>query len=249
MNIFWHRRDLRTTDNVGLAHASSADKVVPVFIFDPAVMTHASPPRMAFLIESVRALQGWYRDRGGDLLIRRGDPTSILPTLALEHDVDMVTWNRDYSGLARRRDAAVRRALADAQVERQALDDAVFHPPGEILTNQGDPYAVYTYFWRKWRDREKPQALAAPSGGQLQQLDGVPTPIWRNWASTHPKLRSPMRAWVQRQRDWRASARRRSTDMSRIGTTRPVRAHPGYQSISSMGRWAYERCMQPQSRR
>ena len=191
MNIFWHRRDLRTTDNVGLAHASSADKVVPVFIFDPAVMTHASPPRMAFLIESVRALQGWYRDRGGDLLIRRGDPTSILPTLALEHDVDKVTWNRDYSGLARRRDAAVRRALADAHVERQALDDAVFHPPGEILTNQGDPYAVYTYFWRKWRDREKPQALAAPSGGQLQQLDGVPIPDLEELGFDTPEAEIP----------------------------------------------------------
>mgnify|MGYP000659680621 CR=1 FL=1 len=172
MNIFWHRRDLRATDNVGLAHASSAGEVMPVFIFDPAVMAHAGPPRMAFLIETVRALQEWYRDRGGDLLVRQGDPVELLSTLAQEHGADMVTWNRDYSGLARRRDAAVRRALADVAIERQVFDDAVFHPPGEILTNQGDPYAVYTYFWRKWRDRVKPEPLPAPTSEQLLDLEG-----------------------------------------------------------------------------
>jgi deoxyribodipyrimidine photo-lyase type I len=167
MNIFWHRRDLRATDNVGLAQMAT-DGVLPVFIFDPAVMAHASPPRMAFLLDAVAALREWYREQGGELVIRQGDPAEVLVSLAEEQGATTVGWNRDYSGLARRRDAAVRRALADVDIERRSFDDAVFHPPGEIMTNQGDPYAVYTYFWRKWQDREKPQPVPAPSAAQLR---------------------------------------------------------------------------------
>jgi deoxyribodipyrimidine photo-lyase type I len=175
MNIFWHRRDLRATDNVGLTQMA-ADGVLPVFVFDPAVMAHASPPRMAYLLEAVAALRAWYRERGGELVIRKGDPAEVLVSVAEEHGARSLGWNRDYSGLARSRDAGVRRALADAGIERQSVDDAVFHPPGEIMTNQGDPYAVYTYFWRKWQERDKPAPVAAPPPTQLRSGEGGQLP-------------------------------------------------------------------------
>ncbi|MDO8930634.1 MAG: deoxyribodipyrimidine photo-lyase, partial [Bacteroidota bacterium] len=39
VNIFWFRRDLRTDDNHGLFQALNAGlPVVPVFIFDPAIL-------------------------------------------------------------------------------------------------------------------------------------------------------------------------------------------------------------------
>ncbi|MUV61399.1 deoxyribodipyrimidine photo-lyase, partial [Halobacterium sp. CBA1126] len=113
MQLFWHRRDLRTADNRGLAAAADAGDVVPVFCFDDAVLEHASPPRVAFVLDALDALRERYRDLGSDLLIRRGDPSAVLPDLAAEHDAERVVWNYDYSGLARERDEAVRAALDD----------------------------------------------------------------------------------------------------------------------------------------
>ena len=154
MELFWHRRDLRLADNVGLAATADRDTVVPVFVFDDDVLAHASDVRVRRLLDGLAALRDDYRDRGSDLLVAHGDPATVLPRVAEALDADRVVWNRDYSGLARRRDAGVRQALHDAGIRREAHHDSVLHTPDSIRTNAGDPYSVYTYYWRKWTDRE-----------------------------------------------------------------------------------------------
>ena len=176
MRIHWHRRDLRAADNRGLAEAAAADTVVPAFVFDDAVLNHAGAPRVRFMLDSLAALRVWYRERGSDLVVARGDPREVLPSLAAEFDVDAVGWCRDYSGLARERDAAVRRALDDAGVGREAVHDALHHEPGSITTNQGDTYSVYSYFWKKWRDRDKESPYASPEADALADVSGDPFP-------------------------------------------------------------------------
>jgi deoxyribodipyrimidine photo-lyase len=179
MVLFWHRRDLRVSDNVGLDAAAASGPVVPVFVIDRDVLEHASPPRVAFMCDALDSLRAAYREAGGDLLIGYGDPREVLPNLAREHDLDQVVWNRDYSGIARKRDAEVRQALEDAGVNREAHHDAIHHKPGSITTNKGDIYSVYTYFWKKWRDRPKADPLDPAEGEDLADLSAetpIPTP-------------------------------------------------------------------------
>jgi deoxyribodipyrimidine photo-lyase len=122
------------------------------------------------MLDALSALRDRYRALGSDLVVRHGDPRRVVPRVAREFDVDRVVWNRDYSGLARERDAAVRRALDDVDVPRESFHDHVHHEPGSITTNAGDPYSVYTYFWRKWRDREKAEPYPEPEHG-LAEVD------------------------------------------------------------------------------
>ena len=180
MRLHWHRSDLRLVDNRGLAAAAGAEGADPaprdgpalgLFVFDDAVLDHASPPRVAYMLDAVDSLRESYRDHGGDLLLRRGDPTSVLPAVADAHDATGVVWNRAYSGLGRERDDAVRAALDDAGVPVAAYHDALHHEPGSITTNAGEPYSVYTYFWKKWRDREKADPYPAPGTGALATPD------------------------------------------------------------------------------
>ncbi|WP_430505491.1 cryptochrome/photolyase family protein [Haloparvum sp. PAK95] len=167
MELFWHRRDLRVADNLGLAATADRDAVAPVFVFDGAVLDHAGAPRVRFMLDALAALRDAYRDRESDLLVAHGDPAAVLPALADALDADGSAWNRDYSGLARDRDARVRRALDDVDVGREAHHDAVLHTPDAIRTNQGDPYQVYTYYWKKWQDREKENSRDPPSPDDL----------------------------------------------------------------------------------
>ncbi|WEL17867.1 MULTISPECIES: deoxyribodipyrimidine photo-lyase [unclassified Halorhabdus] len=180
MRIHWHRRDLRVADNRGLAGdgiETNDETVLGVFVLDPTVLEHAGPPRVAALRDAIVALRDAYRDRGSDLVIVQGDPTERLPELAGRYDAETVSWNREYSPLARNRDAAVREALDDANVRRAAVHDAVLHEPGTIRTNDGDPYQVFTYFWRKWHDREKSAALDPPESDVLADVvDETPVP-------------------------------------------------------------------------
>jgi deoxyribodipyrimidine photo-lyase len=167
MQLHWHRRDLRTADNRGLASAADAGPVVPLFVFDDAVLEHAGAPRVRYLLDALGALRERYRALGSDLVVRRGDPREVVPRVALDVGADRVVWNKDYSGLARERDTAVRRALDDESVPRESVHDHLHHEPGSITTNAGEPYSVYTYFWKKWRDREKAEPYPEPSSDSL----------------------------------------------------------------------------------
>ncbi|WP_135805390.1 cryptochrome/photolyase family protein [Halorussus marinus] len=167
MNVHWHRRDLRVADNRALAEAAADDAVLPVFVLDPGVLDHAGPPRVAFLLDALESLRETYRGLGGDLLVVRGDPREELPRIARERDAEAVYWNRDYSGLARERDSAVRLALDDAGVSRGAYHDELLHEPGSIRTNKGEHYSVFSYFWKKWADREKDRPIDAPAAGRI----------------------------------------------------------------------------------
>lgn len=91
--LYWFRNDLRLHDNEAFSRAiRDADEVIPVFVFDPRWFVNLPTPgikktgvfRANFLIESVADLRRSLRDRGGDLIIRIGDPAVILGDLARE---------------------------------------------------------------------------------------------------------------------------------------------------------------------
>ena len=196
MQIHWHRDDLRATDNRGLAAAAdatasdtdgSADSgVLPVFVFDDDVLEYAGDARVRYMLDALDSLRAWYRDRGSDLLVARGDPAAILPDLVAEYGADRVVWNEGYSGLARDRDDRVREALGDAGVAVESFHDAIFHEPGSITTNAGDPYSVFTYFGRKWHDRPKADPIDAPDAAALADVDGDPLPTIEDLGFSEP---------------------------------------------------------------
>lgn len=190
MRLHWHRRDLRATDNHGLAAADN-DTVLPVFVFSDTVLTHAGPPRVAFLLDALAALREWYRNHGAELIVRRGDPRRVLPALADEYGAETVSVNRDYSGLAQSRDAAVRDALIDHGITPEFYHDAVCHEPGSIRTNAGEPYSVFTYYWKKWRERDKAPPREPPTSDDLAAATSDPLPSLRELGFATPEADVP----------------------------------------------------------
>ncbi|MFP9193489.1 cryptochrome/photolyase family protein [Natronosalvus vescus] len=177
MHIHWHRRDLRWRDNRALATASDSEEpVVPVFVFDPTILEHASPVRVACLLEALEALAEWYREQGSDLVVARGESSGVIPDLVDQFEASTVTWNEDYSGLGRDRDRAVVAALEEDGIEYETVHDAICHEPGSITTNEGSHYSVFTYFWKKWRDREKAAPVDSPPASALADVSGDPLP-------------------------------------------------------------------------
>jgi deoxyribodipyrimidine photo-lyase len=175
--IWWVRRDLRLNDNLALAAAlSSGARVLPVFIFDPALLhgERFSPARLRFMLDGLRALDVDLRARGGGLLIRHGDPRAALPALIHETGADAVYAARDYTPYAVRRDRALTGMLP---VPLHLLDDALLHPPEVTRKSNGTPFLVYTPFKRHWLSLPKPAPIeSAPLPGALRALDGLDTP-------------------------------------------------------------------------
>src|SRR4051794_38118783 len=98
-------RDLRVHDNPALAAALvAADQVVPLFVLDPSLAAAAVPNRRRFLAESLADLRESLRARGGDLIIRSGDPVAQAIRLARQVDAVGIVLARDVSRYARRRE-------------------------------------------------------------------------------------------------------------------------------------------------
>lgn len=82
--IHWFRRDLRLNDNLALdAAAQSGVPILPVFIFDPAIIEskRVGLPRLAFMLKALESLDTALRKVGSRLWLGYGDPREILPKL------------------------------------------------------------------------------------------------------------------------------------------------------------------------
>nr|WP_293838040.1 DASH family cryptochrome [uncultured Arsenicibacter sp.] len=102
--IYWFRNDLRLHDNEGLNRAlESADEILPVFVIDPrwfgrhpVLGFHKTGIyRAAFLLESLADLRQSLRSRGGELIIRTGNPAMILSELAEELDAEAIYASKE----------------------------------------------------------------------------------------------------------------------------------------------------------
>ena len=158
--LFWHRRDLRITDNLGLAAASKqASRVVGIFCLDRDILIRddIAPARIKYMIGCLQELAQSYATAGSQLLITQGKPSQLIPQLATILNATAVYWNLDVEPYSRKRDREVTTALKEKGILVQNFWDQLLHPPGEILTKSEQPYKVYTPFWRNWSQQTKPQ--------------------------------------------------------------------------------------------
>ncbi|TGG81303.1 MAG: deoxyribodipyrimidine photolyase [Aphanocapsa feldmannii 277cV] len=172
--LFWHRRDLRLSDNVGLAELIRHSRAVTgVFLLEPHWWRGelAAPSRLWFLLESLRELQQAWRRIGSRLLVLQGEALTLLPALAARTQARGVAWNEDVEPWARLRDAAVARRLAADGVRVQRQWDQLLVEPASLTTGSGGPYRVYGPYRRAWFARPKPAPRPAP-GGLVDHLRG-----------------------------------------------------------------------------
>ena len=179
--LFWHRRDLRLADNLGLqAAVAISPAVTGVYVLDPALiyppesLPPIAPARLWFLVETLRELQQRWREAGSRLLVVAGDPVQLLPRLASLLEAPAVVWSRDVEPYARERDRQVAKAL-QTDGRKVLVDwDQLLLAPDLIKTGGGDPYRVYGPFLRNWRgqvERSAPCTVDAPKPKALIDLD------------------------------------------------------------------------------
>lgn len=162
--LFWHRRDLRISDNIGLSQAQQQSrKVVGVFCLDPKILERddIAPARVTYMIGSLQALQTSYAKAGSQLIILHRDPVVGLPAIAQALNAKAVFWNWDVEPYAQERDRAVIAALKEQGIQTVQCWDQLLHAPEEIKTGAGQPYTVYTPFWRNWSSKPKAEPVPA----------------------------------------------------------------------------------------
>lgn len=177
-SIVWLRRELRLHDHPALCAALAVGgDVVPCFCLDPRLLggRHASGPRTQFMLECLADLRGSLRERGSELVVRRGAPERELPDLARQAGARTVHISADAGGFARARDRRVVQALRAAGVRASfhpgvfAIDDLT-----ALRTSAGGPYTMFTPFHRAWLSEPRRPVLGAPTA--LPSLPGALSP-------------------------------------------------------------------------
>jgi deoxyribodipyrimidine photo-lyase len=168
--LHWFRADLRLRDNRALAAvAAGADSIGFLFVLDERLLSgpQTARTRLRFLHACLAKLAAQLERRGQRLIVRRGDPRREVPRVARELRAGLVSWSRDTSPFARRRDAAVRSALERAGVRVLEVKDRVVFEGAELRTGAGQPFRVFTPFRNAWWRRFEAEPPAAPAALRL----------------------------------------------------------------------------------
>ncbi len=166
-------RDLRVDDHPALAAAArQADTVVPLFVFDDAILGSSfnTPNRTGFLLESLADLDASLRALGGALVVRRGAWVDTVVEVARQVGACAIHLSGDVSGFARAREARLRAAATAHGIPVTSAPGVTVVEPGLLTPTGDDHYKVFTPYWRRWAATEtrplapRPARITLPAG-------------------------------------------------------------------------------------
>jgi deoxyribodipyrimidine photo-lyase len=170
--IVLFRLDLRLADNPALTAAvSQGGPVIPVFVWSPEDEGESQPGTASawWLHKSLEALARDLKSKGSRLIIRRGPTLKALRALASETGAGIVFWSRRYEPSRRESDEKVQAGLRDDGIQVQTFNSALLVEPDDVTTKKGDPFRVFTPFWKAclkdgvpWEPLPEPEKLRAP---------------------------------------------------------------------------------------
>ncbi len=180
--LFWHRRDLRIVDNIGLeAAAKMGATVVGVFCLDPVYFeaSKIAPAQVDYVLASVQLLQQDYAAAGSRLLILRQPPLAGLVDLATGLAATAVYWNESVEPYYRELDQQLQAALLEKGLRVERFWDHLLQAPETVYSGSNQPYTVYTPYWRNWQSRSKAIPLPMVKFPKLSLSTTVQTAIDR----------------------------------------------------------------------
>ncbi|WP_266157459.1 cryptochrome/photolyase family protein [Dyella silvatica] len=185
------RRDLRLADNPAWSAACAAHaRVLPVFIH--SVQDDGAWPAGAasrwWLHHALAALDARLQAEKGCLHLRQGDTWQVLLDLLKQSGAQAVYWNRRYEPATMACDTQIKSALRERGVEAHSHAATLWSEPWHISTQQGEPYRVFTPYWRNLRQRLEvvpplpephvPGWLELPGSLPLSALGLLPSIHW-----------------------------------------------------------------------
>ncbi len=187
--LVWLRRDLRLYDQAALHHALKQHQQVWVsFIFDTTILNpllsrgQGFDRRVDFIWQTIEDLDQTLRAQGSGIIVRHGNPTELIPTLAKQLGVQAVFTNHDYEPSAILRDETIAQTLATDGVGFQHFKDQVIFEKSEVLTNSETVFSVFTPYKNAWLKKLIPSDLEPfvsdlPHAGLQGRYASIPNSI------------------------------------------------------------------------
>ena len=149
--ILWYQQDLRIHDHPALAAAAaSGQPVLPLYILDsdtPGRWQLGGASRW-WLHHSLQSLQKALEGLGSRLLLRRGPADRILRQVAEESGATQIFFTRRYEPYAAELERRLAADLPAAGIALRRFGGSLLFEPEALATNAGQPYKVFTPFYK-----------------------------------------------------------------------------------------------------
>lgn len=148
-SVVWFREDLRLGDHPALAAAIARGAPLQlVYVLDSDRPRAPGGASLWWLHHSLAALATAVTERGGRLVLRRGDSRECLRQVVEESGADALFFSRGYNP----EDAVLERELKDwgdgSGVTVRRYPGRLLFEPEKIRTQGGAPFKVFTPFWK-----------------------------------------------------------------------------------------------------
>jgi deoxyribodipyrimidine photo-lyase len=232
--LIWFRRDLRLADHAALDAALVAGfDPVPIYVHAPDEEAPWVPGAASrwWLHRSLAALDRELRERGSQLTVCRGDSAAQIDRLLAATGASAIFWTRLYDPSIVRRDASIKERLRARGIAAVSVPGDVLNEPWQVKNCSGDPYRVFTPYWRNASAqladaRTLPASMSLPAnpvpGLALDALDLLPRSGWdaglqAYWTPGEHGARQALDAFIDSALEDYAGAR----DLpDRVGTSR-----------------------------
>lgn len=101
-----------------------------------------------WLHHSLQHLKQDIEQRGGTLVLQRGDSSQIIAELVSKLNISHVFWNRAYDPRSVSRDTDIKAGLKASGVVVDTFNGTLLHEPWTVKTKTGGVFKVFTPFWR-----------------------------------------------------------------------------------------------------
>ncbi|SDG37005.1 cryptochrome/photolyase family protein [Roseospirillum parvum] len=164
--LVWLRDDLRLADNPALLAAAQAGPVVPVYILEEPDGDGQGPRPLGgaarwWLHGSLAALGEALAARGSRLILARGPAAEVIPRLAAACGAQAVHWNRRLEPGGQAVDRHLKASLPAHGLAAVSHRANLLIEPWRV--RDGQPYKVFTPFWRWLASQELADPLPAPA--------------------------------------------------------------------------------------
>lgn len=214
--LLWLRQDLRFDNHPAMRIAAETGKpVICIYIFDNTLKDEQAMggAQRWWLHHTLTAFQKDLKKREGALILRRGDPRIIIPSLAKETDADHVVWSRRYMPWQIDIDSEIKASLKEQDIQVSSINSSLLFEPWQIETKSGGPYRVFTPYWKTVQSRDDiPQSCSRvdklkapdtlPDTDVIEDWDLLPnSPDWSEgfgplWNPGEKGARARLREWL-----------------------------------------------------
>ena len=155
-SIILFRRDLRLHDNAALSHATSKGQILPIYIYDNTNVGNndwsIGSASKWWLHYSLAALNRQLEEQNHCLHFFQADAKqtifNILYKLCQDNNCNHIFWNRRYEPAHIAQDTLLKQKLIDVGITIHSFNNNLLSEPWQQLNKQGNPYKVFTPYWR-----------------------------------------------------------------------------------------------------